>query len=275
MFRTFVVVALGLLLASLAPVSAQQGPYKFELNKTYRYQTVTTTEMLQDFGGQSFTMSTESRQYARLVADALLPDGSYHIVQTLDSMRTAIESPMGTQQAGKESDGTTSSFVMRPDGKIVHRDSSGGADGVGALAQSFQSSSGMLALMTGAEFAPGKSWVAVTVDTAGKGDDPMITTRTMTYTVQGTKSIGGRECHEIAFKGSTTMHGTMEQQGMKLSMQMEGSDTGTLYFDAKAGLMVESTTKGTADMNIGLEGGGMGNGTSSISTNSVTRHIPD
>jgi hypothetical protein len=274
MFRKSI-IAIACFCAMFAASQAQQGPYKFDLQKPYRYLSTSTTEMLQEFGGQSFNMSTETRLYTHFVASELLPDGSFHIAQTLDSTRISVESPMGTQKAGQETDGKKVSFIMRPDGKVVFRDSSDASDKVAAASLNSNSNAGTFALLSGADFTRGKSWEAVTVDTVSRGEDPMITTRKTTYTVKGTKTVAGRECSEVAFQSTSSMHGAMEQQGMKLAMQMEGTDSGTLYFDVKAGMMIEITTKGTADMNISVAGSDMGAGTSSITTNSVTRYIAD
>ena len=274
MHRICFPVAIAMLIAGSCSAVAQQGPYQFTLNTPYRYTSVSNSEMLQDFGGQSFTMSTETRQYLRFAADAVSPEGNFHIRQTLDSIRVNVESPMGKQATGQEYDGRALSFTMRPDGKVVHRDSAQDLPAMAGMAMNSQSNASVLVLMTGADFTPGKSWVTTTIDTTGTGNDPLVSEHRTTYTVKGARSLRGRDCVEISFQGTSSMNGTMEQQGMKLSMQSEGGNSGTLFFDSKAGLLLESTDKTTMDMHISL-GRGQGEvGTSSMTATTTTTYIP-
>jgi hypothetical protein len=276
MHRSSLPLSLFLLLFSIGVASAQEGPYSFVPKKAYRYVTEMKMDMLQEIMGQSIDMTLDSRTIVRLVADTVFPNGTLHIRQTIDSALTHVESPMGSQTVGKESEGKTFGYTMRRDGKIVGRDA-GDDNGIPAgLMQMAGSLGSFLPSFEGAILTEGKTWVDAGSDTTGNGSDPMIVSRRNTYTVKERKSVRGRDCLEIAFTGTNSVNGMMEQGGMSIRMEIEGTQSGVLFYDAAAGLLVEMTSKITQDARYGGDGTGETfSGTSTSNGTSSTVFLPE
>ena len=265
-----------LLLLSTGIASAQEGPYTLVPGKAYRYVTEMKMDMLQEIMGQSIDMKVDSRTVVRLVADSVYPNGTLHVRQTIDSALTQIDSPMGSQTAGKEAEGKSFGYTMRRDGKIVGRDSSDESGIPAGLMQMAGSVGSLLPSFEGAVLADGSSWVDAGSDTTGTASVPMVVARRNTYTVKGRTSVRGRDCLEIAFTGTNSVNGVMEQGGMSLAMEIEGTQSGVLYFDAAAGLLVEMTSKISQDMRYGGDGTAETfSGTSTSTGTSTTVYLPE
>jgi hypothetical protein len=90
----------------------------------------------------------------------------------------------------------------------------------------------------------GEKWNAETIDSTAVGEGFTAKIAAIEYTLTGTEPKNGHDCLKIEFTSKNEMTGKMKQMGMDVFIEGTGDTKGTIWFDAKAGLMIlrESTT---------------------------------
>jgi hypothetical protein len=229
--------------------TAQDGPYKFKLDKPYHYTLSADMETVMEVMGQTVTVKTDFSGKVTLRADKRLDAGRMHCLLTVDDAKISVESPTGPQTLGPEMAGRVLGLVITPKGAVEERDS-----GFANLKNELRQTAAYMEQIVqnfGSGILEGHEWSVALSDTIGGGDAPMMKRSVTQFTSGERTALLGRECLLIHTKGTTEAKGTTSTMGMELHIDSKGTSKGTIHFDLEEGVIVQSVTEITTEQTIG------------------------
>ena len=251
-------ITLSLLFLFIAGLNAQDTyklEYKFEKGKTYRYQDITKTDMTQEMMGKEMKIKSESNVVNRLVVDDVTKNGNAILLISADSMKVFSSTPMGdTTIIMSELIGKRTKVVLSNLGKIENREIVDSVKITGRAAGAAQREAIQFAKLSDKVVKIGETWTATTQDTVNQMGGKIAVTGNYEYTLLGQEKKDDRNCLKITYTGKTTTEGKAKMQGMEFFIDGSGKTSGTIYFDAKAGLVVYEETLNDSETNMALTG---------------------
>jgi hypothetical protein len=228
---------------------AQDGAYRFEKGKEYKYLIEETSLSMQEMPGQTISVNGETTLSAvySLVGEA--ENGNLNMQVTIDNALVISEGPNGTNTFGNDMIGKSVQFELATNGDVVDVDSSIRAidsEGVGLLILA----ANFFPKLDGSKLATGSSWTTTSVDTSGEGDNQRIEETERKYEVGGTKMIGDRECLEITLNSESEIEGKGVSGDQQLTITGSRKGKGTIMYDAKEGVLVSYAAEIAIDQSI-------------------------
>jgi hypothetical protein len=252
------IITLSVLLLLITSLNAQENyklEYKFEKGKTYRYQDVTKTDMTQEMMGKEMKIKSESNIVNRLVVDDVTENGNAVLLISADSMKVFSSTPMGdTTMILSELIGKRTKVILSHLGKIENREIVDSVKLMGRAAGAAQRESIQFPKLSDKVVKIGDTWTATTEDTVNQMGGKIAVTGNFEYKLLGQEKKDGCDCLKITFTGKTTTEGKATMQGMEFFIDGSGKTSGTIYFDAKAGLVVYEETNSDSETNMALTG---------------------
>jgi len=237
--------------------TAQDAVYRYEKGKEYKYFAEMKSEMIQEHMGQTVNVTIEGTSSFAVLVDNILENGDMHVTQVIDNALLIIESPQDTKTFGSDLAGKTFGFTMKNNGEIVEKDSieeSGKSESKDIVRQL----QGMFEKFEAGKLIVGSEWEAVRIDTSGTGEeDEIIAEKTTLYKVVGTETKMDRECLHIALVTESELEGTMVRGGQEFLLIGEQKIKGTIYYDQKEGIILESSEEQSSESTISDPGGSM------------------
>lgn len=244
-----------LFIASLKAQDTYKLEYKFEKGKTYRYQDVTKTDMTQEMMGKEMKIKSESNVVNRLVVDDVTKNGNAVLLISADSMKVFSSTPMGdTTIIMSELIGKRTKVVLSNLGKIENREIVDSVKITGRAAGAAQREAIQFAKLSDKVVKIGETWTATTQDTVNQMGGKIAVIGSYEYKLLGQEKKDDRNCLKITYTGKTTTEGKAKMQGMEFFIDGSGKTSGTIYFDAKAGLVVYEETNSDSETNMALTG---------------------
>lgn len=230
--------------------------YKFEKGKTYRYKDVTSVSMTQEMMGREMKMRNESNNVVRLVVDNVTKDKNIVLMMSADSASVFSSSPMGdTTIYMKEIIGKRTKVTISNIGKITNRETVDTIEvGGGRISGMSQREALKFPILSDKLVKIGETWTSSTFDTVNQMGGKIAVTTEVVYKVAGKEKKSGTDCLEITFNGKSTTEGKGVVQGMEFFIDGSGKINGTLFFDAKAGLVIEEETNSDSETNMATTG---------------------
>jgi hypothetical protein len=245
---TITLLLLFLFITGLNAQDTYKLEYKFEKGKTYRYQDVTKTDMTQEMMGKEMKIKSESNVVTRLVVDDVTKNGNAVLLISTDSMKVFSSTPMGdTTIIMSELIGKRTKVILSNLGKIENREVVDSVKITGRAAGAAQREAIQFAKLSDKVVKIGETWTATTQDTVNQMGGKIAVTGSYEYTLLGQEKKDDRNCLKITYTGKTTTEGKAKMQGMEFFIDGSGKTSGTIYFDAKAGLVVYEETLNDSD----------------------------
>ncbi|MCX6561299.1 MAG: hypothetical protein NTZ26_12395 [Candidatus Aminicenantes bacterium] len=251
------ILAVFALAALAADKPAAQGPvtlaYQFASGKILSYQETGSQTQAMDIMGQTMTTTVTSS-----LDFTLTPKGAkgqdFEIGVVIDAAKSDVQSPQGPMSPDMTPTiGKGFAMILSPLGKEI--------DVAGAKALKFDSpnggqrdvSSSFQAFFPDLPDKPvkvGDTWPSedTVVQQEGAGETTMHVVHT--NTLDGFETVDGYECARIKVSSTGTIGGTLEQQGMSLTLAIKSVGQSTWYFAVKEGVYVKSENKGSLNGNI-------------------------
>ena len=252
------IITLSLLLLFITSLSAQDTyklEYKFEKGKTYRYLDLTKTDMTQEMMGKEMKIKSESNIVNRLIVDDVTENGNAVLLISADSMKVFSSTPMGdTTIVLSELIGKRTKVILSNLGKIEYREIVDSVKITGRAAGAAQRESIQFPKLSDKVVKIGDVWTATTQDTVNQMGGKIAVIGNYEYTLLGQEKKDDCNCLKITYTGKTTTEGKASMQGMEFFIDGSGKINGTIYFDAKAGLVVYEETNSDSETNMALTG---------------------
>jgi hypothetical protein len=249
-----------LILLSAAVISSSYSGeklrYQMMKGQTYRYVLTadnkgTTQAMGQEMASKSSSYFGISLAVESSGADAII------LVAKVDSNVSNVESMMLKDSAlvFKEINGKRVRITLNPLGKVVK------TVAIDTVVPSRATQA--IAMGNPAEFlrqlfvklpeqtvGVGDAWKYTSPDTTSSMGMSLIMKPDVQFKVAGAEKVGGYDCLNISFEGTTSMYGTGFRQGMEMLMDGTVKSKGTAFFASKEGLLVSVESESTTEMNV-------------------------
>ncbi|MCX6283092.1 MAG: hypothetical protein NTW31_02490 [Bacteroidetes bacterium] len=229
--------------------------YKMGKGKTYRYLQGSIVESTQEMGGQEMKMNTDAHSLLKYEIDSVSADGTMSLVYSFEEVSFHMKG-MGrdTTMDMKDKENKPVKAKLTASGKLTKEPSH---DTAKTGKSSF--SIGNLATVNFTRLPDhkvgiGEKWSRVSTDTTDVGEGQIVYKKNIEYVLTGKEKKGSHDCVKIEYKGSMEIVGKMKQMGMDLAMEGSGDTSGTLWFDAVMGLIIEELDNNTVDMTMALTG---------------------
>lgn len=240
------VAAGGAAVKAVSPQGAVTLAYQFPESRTLTYRTASTQIQNMEVMGQS--MTTESVSTSDFTVKGKAPkDGNLVLGVTIDAIKTDVSSPQGNLSpdmsvvVGKSFDMILSKLGQEIDVSgaeaIKFNTPTGGSRDLSSGFQSFFSN------VPDKPVKIGDSWPSEDsiVQKEGTGETRIHFTNQNTF--EGIETVDGYECARIKAVVKGTITGSLEQQGVGVSIDMKMDGTDTWYFAIKEGIYVKSDMK--------------------------------
>ncbi len=244
------------------PVFAHAQTIKLNLVKDAKYQVTTATKVssVATVMGQEMETSIDNN----MVETVLVKDkraGETDLVSTISKIVLNMQG-MG-QETVYDSDkpdnsgaltdmldkmkGRVNNITVDASGKIIKQDNNEEIAGAAMIGISNEAIPFMQNIFIGREIKAGVTWY----DSSTIAADKLTTFTSGTYTVQAVNAA----TVTIAFKGTQTSSGTMEQMGMEMATTSSSKVNSQFEIEIATGLIKQSTQ--TTDGTMSIEAGGM------------------
>jgi hypothetical protein len=246
LFLAVFVAAGGAAVESVSPQAAVSLAYQFPEGRTLTYKTSSTQVQNMEVMGQS--MTTESTSTSDFTVKGKgLKDGNLLLGVTIDAIKADVSSPQGNMSPdmsvviGKSFDMIVSKLGKEIDvsgAELLKYDMPTGG--------SRDLSSGFQAFFSDVPDKPvkiGDTWPSEDsiVQKEGSGETRIRFTNVNTF--DGIETVDGYECARIKAVVKGTITGSLDQQGVGVSIDIKMEGTDTWYFAIKEGIYVKSDMK--------------------------------
>ncbi len=229
--------------------------YKMGKGKTYRYMQGSIVETIQEMGGQEMKMNTDTHSHLKYEIDSVSADGTMSLVYSFEDVSFHMKG-MGrdTTMDMKDKENKPVRGKLTALGKLTKEPSHDTAKpgkssfSIGSLG------SVNFTRLPDHQVCIGEKWSRVSTDTTEVGEGQIVYKKNIEYSFTGKEKRGSHDCVKIEFKGSMEITGKMKQMGMDLAMEGSGDTSGTIWFDAPLGLLIEEVDNNNVDMTMALTG---------------------
>lgn len=240
------VAAGGAAVKAVSPQAAVTLVYQFPEGRSLMYKTSSTQIQNMEIMGQAMTTeSVSSTDFT--VKGKGMKDGNLVLNVTIDAAKADISSPQGNMSPdmsvilGKTFDMTVSRLGKEIDvsgAEAIKYDMPTG--GTRDLSSGFQA---FFSDVPDKPVKVGDSWPSedTIIQKEGPGETRLHFTNVNTF--DGIETVDGYECARIKVAVTGTITGSLEQQGVGISIDMKMDGTDTWYFAIKEGIYVKSDMK--------------------------------
>jgi len=240
------VMAGGAAVKAVSPQPAVTLAYQFPESRTLTYRTSGNQVQNMEIMGQS--MTTESTSTSDFTVKGKgLKDGNLVLGVTIDAMKADVSSPQGNMSPdmsvviGKSFD-----MVVSKLGKEIDVSGAAAIKYDMPTGGSRDLSSGFQAFFSDVPDKPvkiGDTWPSedTIVQKEGAGETRIHFTNQNTF--DGIETVDGYECARIKAAVKGTITGSLDQQGVSVSIDMKMDGTDTWYFAIKEGIYIKSDMK--------------------------------
>jgi hypothetical protein len=246
---------LALFVSGLSAQETYKLEYKFEKGKTYRYKEVTSGYITQEMMGKEIKMKNETNSVNRLLVDDVTKNGGAVLIISADSMKVFSSSPRGdTTMIINELVGKRTKVTISNIGKIEKREVLDSVKLMGRAAGAAQRESIQFPQLSDKPLKIGDTWIASTSDTLEQMGGKITVASSYEYKLVGKEKKDIHDCFKVSFTGKVTTEGKASVQGMEFFIDGSGKNSGTIFFDQKAGLVVHEETASDTETNMATTG---------------------
>ena len=279
MHRTIAKLLSAVLLSGLIlSVAFGQGDklrYQLAKGSTYKYTITADTKAKNQVNGQDMSSTSWSLFGMSFAVEDVDKAGDLTCVVKIDTNLMKIDSPMlkDTSRVMKEINGKRARMIVSPLGKtlkteVIDAIPAGGAMQMAGMISPTDIARQLFVELPEQEMGVGGTWTLTRPDTTSRQGMKIISKPKVQYKVVGNETILGHDCLKISFDGASSVYGTGSRGEMEMVIDGTNKMKGTLYFDAKAGLIVSVQQSTTSESTISGTGEQMFSMTQSSSTSS-------
>lgn len=229
--------------------------YNFEKGKNYNYELKLDAEITQTAMGQEMKMSNAGSIFSKITGESSDPKGNMTLLVSIDSGLVKSHNPMkDTTVSLSEFANKRTRLIISPEGKITSSEIvdsvKKGLESMGFTTRSLL----MLAKLPVQDVKQGDTWKINDIDSVDMMGGKIVNTMDYSYTLAGTEQKLGHNCLKLAFTNDTKSNGKAKIMGMEFFIEGTGKTTGTVYFDAKAGLAVSTEMDTNSEMTMATTG---------------------
>jgi len=229
--------------------------YKMEKGKTYRFKQDNKIETTQEMGGQEMKMNADEN--STIIYDILdvNPDGSMSLIYKYDDAKLKMKG-MGrdTTMDMKNMQGKKIRAEMSKTGRVTKETRADTAKNAKASPSLNMFANTSFPRLPEQPVGIGEKWSGITSDTTHSDEGLVVYKKNIEYILSGKEKKGTHDCMKINFKGTFEVNGTMKQMGMDIAMEGTGETSGSFWFDAASGLLIEDGTITAIEMTLALTG---------------------
>ena len=229
--------------------------YKMEKGKTYRFKQDNKIETTQEMGGQEMKMSADEN--STIIYDILdvSPDGLMSIIYKYENSKLKMMG-MGrdTTMDMKSMQGKKIRAEMAKTGRVTKETRADTAKEAKASPSLNMFANASLPRLPEQSVGIGEKWSGITNDTTHSDEGLVVYKKNIEYMLAGKEKKGTHDCMKINFKGTLEVNGTMKQMGMDIAMEGTGETSGSFWFDAASGILIEDGTITAIEMTLALTG---------------------
>lgn len=222
--------------------------YRYEVGKSYVYQSKTSYNSEQDVMGQETKASGGFLTVMKITGEKAAQDSLIQFSLNLQRFKMTMKM-MGIDSAidMNSLEQNQTRIVLTKKGKKVSRTIVDSLRLEGALdhkgVAQYETFDREFDFLPGSMVAIGDRWTRKTRDTVP--GTRMVTTTTNEYVLEGMEERSGHHCIRIGVLGKIEVSGTLSQMGMEFQMEGSGDLTGRIWFDPQQGVLVakESSTE--------------------------------
>jgi len=245
-----------LLTSNLPAQEAYNLQYKFTKDKTYQYHIDMASNVTQEVMGKEMKFGSDVVGVMSFHVDEVAGNGDMQLTSSMDSALVK-SNVMGkdTTINVKAIIGKRIKTVLTNLGDVkscVMIDSVD--ENISRMMSATQEVKRFFTKFAGKDIKIGESWNSSNVDTIKMLGGAIISNNDVVCTLSGKETKSGHECLKIPFTGKLKISGTANIQGMDFTMEGEGTSSGTLFFDAKTGLLMHMEGAIDNDMTMATKG---------------------
>jgi hypothetical protein len=255
-----ITAALSILFFLSADLIAQETfnfQFKYSKGSTYFYNSDVASQLTQEVMGKEMKFNNDVHGVFRFQVDNVADNGDIQFTASMDS--ASLKSNM----MGKDSSVSLTSVI----GKRVKAVLSnfGEIKSCTMIDSAEESNNKMMSVpqeikrffpkLAGKDIKLGESWTSSNIDTIKNYGGTIISNIDMASTLSGKENKAGHECFKISFTGKLKISGKGNMQGTDFTMEGDGTSSGNIYFDEKAGLLIYSEGSMENDMTMATTGG--------------------
>jgi hypothetical protein len=229
--------------------------YKMEKGKTYRFKQDNKIESTQEMGGQEMKMIADEN--STIIYDVLdvSPEGLMSIIYKYENTKLKMKG-MGrdTTMDLKNMQGKKIHAELAKNGRVTKETKADTTKEAKSSPSLNMFANASLPRLPEQSVGIGEKWSGITSDTTHSDEGMVVYKKNIEYTLSGKEQKGTHDCLKINFKGTLEMNGTMKQMGMDIAMEGTGETSGSFWFDAVSGLLIEDGTITTIEETLALTG---------------------
>jgi hypothetical protein len=266
-----------LIIASVGTSLGQEAftmKYKFARGKTYRYADTVMTNMTQEMMGQEMKMTNGVHAIMRIVGEEAAADGGSVLLVSADTIRVSVKNPrMDSTLVPMELAHKRTRVTLDARGDVKKRVTVDSVQAPGMMGMGSGTIQQLLRFPILPEKAvkAGEKWTGMRSDTSDAMGGKSVSNTTYEYTLVGKGRYSGQDCLKISYSGKMTITSKGTMGGMDVFTEGNGTMTGTVYFDPKAGLMVAE--EGKMDVELTAAVTGAQNMTIPITQSATQKHV--
>jgi hypothetical protein len=249
--KTTVVISLIFFLSS--NIFAQETynlQYKFNKGSSYIYNSDIDMHMTQEVMGKEMKIINNIHGVNRFNVENIFDNGDIQFITSMDSA-SLVSDVMGnetttdlTSLIGKRVQSIISKF-----GEVKNCNMIDSVEETNNRMMNLQQQvKRFFTKFAGKDIKIGESWKNTIIDTAKNYGGAIVSNVDMTCTLSGKENKLGHECLVVPVTGKLKITGSGSMQGMDFTMEGDGTNSGTIYFDWKTGLIISS--EGTMDIDM-------------------------
>jgi len=231
--------------------------FRYQPGTIYKYRSVDTFTSQQEDNGQEIKIDGGNYSLFKMEVIAVAPDSSMTFISSYDEMKIVVKSPMmDTTIYQEDMIGKRMKVVLTKHGKELSKKMLDSIDNSRTKSLMTMTSIQNVSFfqLPGRSVATGEKWMAEINDSSDFGVGYTIQTGAVEYTIAGVEPKNGRTCLKIDFISKSEHVGKMKQMGMDVFIEGTGDTTGTIWFDAIAGILVQRESTAIKDMTFAITG---------------------
>ncbi len=231
--------------------------YNYKTGETFRYQSSTDYDVVQEMNEQEIKMSGSSNSILKLIIESVSPEGNITFINSYEEMKSSLKSGiMDTTFEQKDIIGKRGKVIIDKFGKEISSemiDTVKKEGGMGGTSVSFLNSVN-LPKLPGYPVAIGDKWTNIKTDTTKLSEGAMIITYNIEYTLLQKEIKDGHECLNIAVVSKSEATGKTMQMGMEMFIEGTGESKGSEWFDPVLGILVAKESVMNQDLTTAITG---------------------
>jgi hypothetical protein len=229
--------------------------YRMEKGKTYKFKQDNMIETTQEMNGQEMKMTTdESSTIIYKILDVSTA-GLMTILYSYEDSRLRMKGRgKDTTIDMKNLLGRKTRAEMVKTGRVIKETPTDTTKQAKASPSLNMFASASMPRLPEEPVGIGEKWPGVTSDTTHSADGQVIYKKNIDYTLAGREQKGAHNCLKIDFKGKLEMSGTMKQGNMDIAMEGTGETSGSFWFEASSGIMIEDGSVTVFEMTMAVTG---------------------